>query len=116
MQHWGEADMAESKRFLIYVIRLSPEVLRKKKFADENPLYREGQDCFYVGMTGNLPADRFQQHLAGYKACKFVTEFGLELMPAEYGCINPRTYEDALKLERRVAKRLRREGFAVWQR
>ena len=59
---------------------------------------------------------RFEQQKKGYKACRFVTDFGLELMPQINGCINPRTYKDAQRLERRVAKRLRRRGFAVWQR
>ncbi len=33
-----------------------------------------------------------------------------------YGCINPRSYVEAMRLERKVAARLKRRWFAVWQR
>jgi hypothetical protein len=108
--------MTAANHYFVYVIRLSTDALQRKKFRDENPQYIEGFDCFYVGMTGRTPALRFEQHKNGYKACGLAKDFGVELMPQSYGCINPRTYVEAQKLERRVAKRLRRRGFAVWQR
>ena len=108
--------MPTTKRFFVYVIRLDRAVLQKKKFANDNLDYIAGMNCFYVGMTGKTPMERYDQHKTGYKACRFVTEFGIELMPQTYGCINPRSYVEAMRLERKVAARLKRRGFAVWQR
>ncbi len=102
-------------RFTVYAIRLSLEVLNQKKFRGANPNYAEGMQCFYVGMTSCKPAVRFQQHLAGYKSNGYARRFGLELMPPEFTIINPRTYEEARRLERKMASRLRREGYGVWQ-
>ena len=102
-------------RFTVYAIRLSPEVLMQKKFREANPNYAEGKQCFYVGMTSCKPAERFQQHLAGYKSNGYARRFGVELMPPEFTIINPRTYEEARRMERKIASRLRREGYGVWQ-
>ena len=104
------------KRFTVYAILLSPEVLTKKRFVDANPDYVEGKACFYVGMTGKQPTERFEQHLTGYKSNGYAKRFGQKLMPPEFTIINPRTFEDARRLERRIATRLRREGYGVWQK
>ena len=106
----------KSKRFMVYVIRLDQVVLRSRKFKDDNPNYVAGKDCYYVGVTSCTPAERFEQHKSGYKACRFVKKYWLELMPARFAQINPRTYEDAMRHERKVAKRLKRQGYGVWQR
>ena len=104
------------KRFMVYVIKLDPTVLDHRKFLDDNPSYQSGKDCYYVGMTSSTPEERYKQHKAGYKACRFATVYGLELMPARFAQVNPRTYEDAVRHERKVAKRLKKQGYGVWQR
>jgi predicted GIY-YIG superfamily endonuclease len=103
------------KRFTVYAILLSPDVLASKKFREANPQYIEGRDCFYVGMTAKSSAERYEQHRAGYKSNSFARRFGVKLMPPEFTVINPRTYEEARRMERRIAVRLRREGFGIWQ-
>jgi len=105
-----------SKRFFVYAIRLDVKVLDVKKFRDANPLHLLSADCFYVGMTGRTPEVRFKQHKDGYKACRFARDFGLELMPKRFTHCNPNTFEEAGRFERKVAARLRRKGFAVWQK
>lgn len=104
------------KRFRVYVIRLDPAVLESAKFRAENPDHVVGMDCYYVGMTAKTARERFAQHMAGYKACGFVTRYGLELMPERFSHVHPKTFEEAQRFERRLAKRLRRRGHAVWQR
>jgi hypothetical protein len=104
------------KRFMVYVIKLDPAVLAHRKFRDDNPNYQQGKDCYYVGMTSNTPQERYKQHMAGYKACRFAKDYGMELMPAQFAQINPRTYEDTSRHERKVAKRLKKKGCGVWQR
>lgn len=107
---WGDA------RFWVYAIELSPEVLQHRKFRDANPDYQAAQPCYYVGMTGLTREERFANHKRGHKACRYVTRYGLHLMPPAFTNINPRTFEEAKRLERRIARRLRRLGYAVWQR
>lgn len=105
-----------SARFSVYVIRLSDEVLASGRFRQANPEYVEGRPCVYVGMTGWTPERRFEAHLNGYKSSSYVTRYGCELMPRAYEHLNPMTYEEAVQEERRLAERLRREGYAVWQK
>jgi predicted GIY-YIG superfamily endonuclease len=103
------------KRFTVYAILLSPEVLTKKKFREANPDYLDGKDCLYVGMTAKDPKERFEQHRSGYKSNGYAQRFGVKLMPPEFTIINPRTFDEARRMERRIASRLRREGYGVWQ-
>jgi predicted GIY-YIG superfamily endonuclease len=103
------------KRFTVYAIRLAPGVLQSKRFREANPDYVDGMDCYYVGMTARDPKERYAQHLAGYKSNRFAKKYGVELMPPEFTVIKPRTYEEACRLERRIARRLRRQGYGVWQ-
>lgn len=105
-----------SERFYVYVIRLADEVRQSRKFRKENPEYVEGKPCVYVGMTGWTPERRFEAHLNGYKSSRFVTKYGCELMPRLYEHLNPMTYEEAVRDEKALAERLRRDGCAVWQR
>ena len=105
-----------TERFMVYVIRLSLLVLQSRKFREDNPSYVDGKDCYYVGMTSCTPQTRFEQHKAGYKACRVARDFGEELMPPRFAQCNPMTYENASRHERKVAKRLKRQGHGVWQR
>ena len=104
------------RRFRVYVIRLDSSVLKSAKFRSENPDHVIAMDCYYVGMTAKTAEKRFAQHKAGYKACRFVTRHGLELMPERFSHVHPKTFEEAQRFERRLARRLRRKGHAVWQR
>lgn len=104
------------KRFMVYVIKLDLAVLAHRKFRDDNPNYQSGKDCYYVGMTSSTPEERYKQHKAGYKACRFAMAYGVGLMPARLAQISPRTYEEASRHERKVAKRLKNRGHGVWQR
>ena len=104
------------KRFLVYVIRLDPAVLGRRKFRDANPDRLAESDCYYVGMTSSTPQTRFEQHKAGYKACRFARDFGLELMPPRFSHINPKTFVEATRFERKLAVRLRNRGHAIWQK
>jgi hypothetical protein len=49
-------------------------------------------------------------------ALNFAEKYGQELMPASLAQINPRSYEDTSRHERKVAKRLKNQGHGVWQR
>lgn len=100
----------------IYVIELDPTVLEKKKFREANPQYIEGKPCVYVGMTGLTPQERFKNHKDGYKANKFARKYGLRLKPRQYESHNPMTAEEAKKMEVEKARRLRKKGWAVWQK
>lgn len=104
-----------ANRFLVYAVRLDPAVLQSARFRAANPDYVDGMDCYYVGMTSKAPQERLQQHLDGYKASRYVRHHGIELMPSSFTIVNPRTYEQACRLERRIARRLRRRGHGVWQ-
>ena len=99
----------------IYVIELDKAVLNEKKFVEANPHYTGEKACVYVGMTGRTPEERFEQHMNGYKASRFVKKYGVRLRPRLYKSSNPMTYDEACKMEKEKARRLRKRGYAVWQ-
>src|SRR5919106_6801178 len=59
----------------VYVIELSDETC-----PIENRV-RPDKPCVYVGQTARSPEERFQQHLAGYKAARKVRKYGVRLRP-----------------------------------
>jgi hypothetical protein len=99
----------------VYVIELSKDVLREKRFLKSNPDYKLGLPCVYVGMTGLDPDIRFDKHKAGIQSNRYVREYGLRLMPELYEELNPMPYEDARYMEVDLAIRLRQSGYGVWQ-
>jgi hypothetical protein len=99
----------------VYVVELSRDVLYEPRFRKSNPDYEPGKPCVYVGMTGLTPDDRFDKHMAGIKANRFVTRYGLRLLPALYECYNPMPYEGARDMEVELAIGLRESGYGVWQ-
>jgi predicted GIY-YIG superfamily endonuclease len=110
--------VVERRRFSVYVVELDPCVSRKKRFLTQNPHVDPADPalrCFYVGMTGRTPEERFDQHRAGIKACGYVRDHGLWLRRRMYQRFNPMTYEGACAREVELAAALRRRGFAVWQ-
>jgi hypothetical protein len=105
-----------ARSYFVYVIRLDPAVLDRRRFVEQNPRYRKGKPCVYVGSSVRPPDLRFDQHKEGYKGNRFVRKFGEELMPEVFERYNPLpTRGDALDIEEYLADRLRREGWGVWQ-
>ncbi len=107
--------MPHRKHYHVYVIELSKDVLFEGKFRKCNPDYIEGKPCVYVGMTGLDPDVRFDKHKAGIQANRYVTKYGLRLLPDLYEGFNPMSYKDAQAREVEVGIDLRSAGFGVWQ-
>ena len=112
------------KTFSIYVIELDKSILNLKKFRLENPEYIVGKPCVYVGYTSKTPEERFKEHITGKRNAKGfplfsrkVKKYGIRLKPRLYINHNPiKTQEEAMKLEEKKAKRLRKRGYGVWQK
>ena len=99
----------------VYVVLLDREVLEHKRFRDANPDRNPVKSCVYVGMTGKAPEERFVDHQRGYKSNTYVYKYGVRLLPKHFERLNPMTYKEAVAEEKRLANRLRKEGYAVWQ-
>lgn len=100
----------------VYVIELESSVMKDKKFLAENPGLDSSLPCYYVGITGLTPEERFLNHKSGYKASKVVKKYGIHLVPGLYEALNPMTYEKATNMETEMAMRLRSKGHGVWQK
>ncbi|CAG5086598.1 GIY-YIG nuclease family protein [Parvicella tangerina] len=107
----------------IYVIELSKKVFNENyRFRNANPQFNGVLQCLYVGMTSKSPKERFEQHKNGYRNKKgyklssyFVEKYGLYLRPSLYNHITPiSTREEALKVEKELTLKLRRQKYAVW--
>ncbi len=107
----------------VYAIELSKRVFTEnRRFREANPQFNGVLQCLYVGMTSNTPQLRFQQHkkrTMGKKgqalSASLVYKYGLYLRPSLYNHLNPiATYGQALRTEAAFAKKLRRQGYAVW--
>ncbi len=85
----------------VYVVRL------------KHPRYPR-RECYYVGMTGLTPEERFENHKRGYKSARVVTRYGLELAPEWYVDIPAMSYEEAALTEPALADELRDRGFVVF--
>lgn len=99
----------------LYVIRLDEEVWSLRRFREANPDRRMDKPCVYVGQTSLDPAVRFEQHKRGYRSSRIVRRFGLRLDERRTRNQPPVPWRDADAAERRLAERLRRRGFGVWQ-
>lgn len=89
------------------------------KFVRKNSHVRKKEKAFYVGVTGVDPKERWLQHKGkltnGKDTSSFlVREFGMHLSPSVVANLRAYSREDALHLERLVAKDLKRQGFAVY--
>lgn len=104
-----------AKHHSVYVVELGKAVLEKRQFIEANPGYDPAKACFYVGMTGIDPRERFKNHKRGYKASRWVKDYGVRLRPSLYEHLNPMTYEQAQKKEPQLARELRAKGHGVWQ-
>ena len=94
---------------------LNPEVLKYSKFQKANPHYVQGRSCYYVGLTGLSPQERFRKHQMGHKSNYFAHKYGKRLVPELYEDFNPMPYELAPKIEEHLADLLQVDGCAVWQ-
>ena len=69
----------------------------------------------YVGQSALYPAERFSQHLTGYKAATVVRKRGQCLRPDLFADRNPlRSREDAEQMERQLAAELAEAGYRVF--
>jgi len=110
----------------IYVIELNKEVLKRKKFLKANPNYIPGKDCYYVGFSSKTPEIRFEQHISAYRTAKghkrfsnIARDFGIKLRPRHYSYINNNkifSKSDAKYWEIEKTRRLRNNGYGVWQK
>jgi hypothetical protein len=105
----------KSHHYHVYVIELDDRVWNSAKFRRCNPEYQMGKPFVYVGMTGLDPDTRFDKHKAGIQANKFVTDYGLRLLPVLYEKYNPMPYQAAKEMEVELAIALQARGFGVWQ-
>lgn len=99
----------------VYVVLLSDRVLEEARFRRCNPHHDPLKPCVYVGMTGLSPDVRFDKHMAGIQASRFVTRYGLRLMPELYEMYNPMPYQAARDMEVELAIGLQEQGYGVWQ-
>jgi predicted GIY-YIG superfamily endonuclease len=64
----------------------------------------------YVGETSRDPDLRFDQHKAGYKASRYVTRYGVRLLPDLVEHLNPMAHWEAVDLEEALAEAFRQAG------
>lgn len=99
----------------VYVIQLSDRVWNEPRFRKANPDYQLDKPLVYVGMTGLDPDRRFDKHMAGIQANRYVLAYGLRLLPELYEIYNPMPYHAACEMEVELAIALRESGYGVWQ-
>jgi len=103
-------------RHHVYVIELDRAVLKHAKFRTANPHHQSRKPPLYVGMTGLDPEIRFMRHKGGVKDNAYVRRYGLRLRPDLYADLNPLPYAVAQRMEKVLARELRNDGYAVWQK
>ncbi len=106
---------AVGRRHNVYVVGLDKAILNERKFVKENPDHDPKKACLYVGMTGLSPDKRFENHKKGYKASKYVKKYGRWLRRRLYEKYNPMTHQEAKRMEKELARKLRVKGHAIWQ-
>jgi len=68
----------------------------------------------YVGTTGLTSEERYRDHKKGHKAGKgWVRDYGIGLLKSYTKHLKNISHGESLKLERKIAKRLKREGYKV---
>jgi len=110
-----KAARKRSHRYSVYVVELSDRVWNVASFRRANPGYQLGKPFVYVGMTGLDPDLRFDRHMAGIQANRFVHEYGVRLLPALYEVYNTMPYDAAREMEVELGIGLREAGYGVWQ-
>ena len=74
-------------------------MLDEPRFRKSNPDFTYGNPCVDVGMTGLSPDVRFDKRKAGIQANRFVTLYGVRLLPELYEVYNPMPYDAARDME-----------------
>ena len=97
----------------VYVVLLSPAVLKLRRVLKQNPGRNPEKPCVYVGMTGLLPEERFWNHKNGEKAARLVRQYGVRLLPDLFEHLNPMPFEAAAQMEKELAEDLRAQGYTV---
>ena len=101
----------------VYVIELDPAILQRPDFLKANPDRDPSKPCVYEGMTSKTPEERFKVHKSDdQKSSPKVKEFGIRLMPDLYKDLKPLTWREVEDAEKKLAKNLRKQGYAVWQK
>jgi len=120
------------ENYEVYVIKLNDEVKKEPKFMKANPNYKDGKPCSYVGSTKIGIKERFRQHKTGFynpdfknkkgKATKwhnlYVKKYGEYLQEKQFKKLNPiQSFDDkeAKIQEAKLAEKLRKKGWGVWQ-
>ena len=107
--------MARRHHYHVYVVLLRDAVWNVASFRKANPGHVLGKPFVYVGMTGLDPDLRFDRHMAGVQANRFVREYGERLLPQLYEVYNPMPYRAACEMEVELGIALREAGYGVWQ-
>lgn len=97
----------------VYVVRLSSEAQSAPKVRRDNPGSDRRLGCVYVGMTGLSPKQRLKKHKSGQKASRYVRKYGKKLIPELTAGLHNLLQTEAIKIERKLAELLRRQGYAV---
>jgi hypothetical protein len=109
--------------YQLYVIELRKTVFSEnKKFREANPQFNGVLECLYVGMTSKSPKERFDQHKNGQLSKKgldissaLVKKYGIFLRPSLYAHLQSFSrLDDALKAEKDLALKLKKQRYAVW--
>jgi hypothetical protein len=94
------------RRYYVYVVELDDTVGPRR-----NPRY----PSLYVGQSVVPPGERLRQHLDGYRSSRYVRRHGKHLRPRLYRRFNPMaTRDEAVAMERELARRLRNRGYTVY--
>ena len=78
--------------------------------------------CHLSGRAAAPPTDtispeiRFERHKYGVKDNSYVRRYGVRLRPDLYAGLNPLPYAQAQRMEWVLARELRSDGWAVWQK
>lgn len=107
--------LRRTDRFHVYVVLLDDQVWNEPSCRKANPDKALLKPCLYVGMTGLDPDLRFDRHMAGVQANRFVLKYGVRLLPELYEVYNPMPYTAAQEMEVELAIGLREAGYGVWQ-
>ena len=99
----------------VYVIELLPSVMSDRRFRYVNRDCNPSLPCYYVGLTGLTPEERFRNHQNNHRSSYFAHRYGVRLVPELYEQYNPMTYKDAVRNEMELAAELMSRGHGVWQ-
>ena len=130
----GHQPSAELKGSILYVVRLDAfgrlPKSRQAKLDELNPLARKKAPVFYVGQTRLAAWKRYENHLKGYRASRWVKNHGQQLIKVDewkpdFGVavsadtikaawsLARRNNGDPEKREKALTELLRTQGFYV---